>query len=87
MNLLKLFIVFFLLSIIFRFLFRRWLTNLLGPLQKRGEGDGTQSQLVKDTIIPCPTCGTYNPSKEAYSYKGKYYCNQHCFENSLKEGK
>lgn len=83
MNFIKLFIVFFLLSIIFRFLFKKWLTNLLGPLQKRGEAGRTQAQMVKDTIIPCPTCGTYNPSKEAYFYKEKYYCNQNCFEKSL----
>ncbi len=35
---------------------------------------------VVDEMKPCPTCGTFNPTRLAYEKKGLYFCDERCHE-------
>lgn len=52
--------------------FRKVTEPLRRPIQ-------THQEEIRDKIIPCPTCGTYNPLKDAYLMSGQFYCNVECY--------
>ena len=58
----------------------RWFLNKLfggvsfGQMPRSPEVRGE----VRDDLIPCPACGTYNPKSVAFEKSGKLYCNKEC---------
>lgn len=58
--------------LIFRYISRH-LTRLVGPPEKMGKDS-------MDKFVACPSCGTYNPMKDAYQTNGNYYCSESCYK-------
>jgi hypothetical protein len=74
--------LFFLLLIYFTF---RYLSRLMRrAVSKPQSSPGQVSGNVQDTIVACPSCGTYNPTRHAYLVGGKFYCNAACYNDRLK---
>jgi len=50
------------------------------PWDKNRDGSKTTS-IDGDTLVECATCGVYVTKKEAFEYKGKFYCSKECLPN------
>lgn len=80
MTLLKFILTFFIIYWLMLYL-KKQLTSFIRPkpnFYKQGKPQNPPLS-TQDTIIPCPTCGIYNPTQKAFLSGGKYYCNQECF--------
>lgn len=75
---LKTILTFLVLYLIFRFIGRKLFANLAKGVQAKPIAQSPN--VITDKIHPCPTCKTYNPSKEALYRNGQYYCNERCFD-------
>ncbi|MCB1214678.1 MAG: hypothetical protein KDK66_04300 [Deltaproteobacteria bacterium] len=42
--------------------------------------EANKKHTVLDTMVPCATCGTYNPKEISLQYKGLYFCEATCVE-------
>ena len=81
----------FVLLVVFVYLLLRMLTRMFSKAPKSG---GFRAQKppprrdrpppgpprIVDEMKPCPSCGTFNPTRLAYEKKGLYFCDQRCHE-------
>ena len=42
------------------------------------KGKNGDNEMIEDTMVACPTCGTYISKDEAILSNGKYFCSQKC---------
>lgn len=75
MGLMRLILIFLIVYVVFRVVVRPFLQ----PPKKKNKKEASSPQIaVRDKMLPCPTCGTYNASQQALLSDGKYFCNDAC---------
>ena len=42
---------------------------------------GNKSEEIEDTLVQCPSCGTFIAKDEAILSNGRYYCSQKCLNH------
>jgi uncharacterized protein len=70
---LKLLIIAGVLYALYRFAGGRILPER-SPREAEEKGDGEE----EETLVECARCSTYVVKKEAFLFKGKYYCSREC---------
>lgn len=85
MGLFKLLLMAFAAYVVYRYVIKGWLNSSPSSSSDSSRASSKtktqpQSPAVKDKMIPCPTCGTYNPSHLALQVGKYYYCGQECLE-------
>ncbi|EKD41868.1 MAG: hypothetical protein ACD_73C00480G0003 [uncultured bacterium] len=75
-------LIFFIFYCVFKFVLRPFLE---AAQKKPAEKPNDQIPSLTDKIVPCPTCGTYNPTKQALFADGNYYCNLACVAGKKQE--
>lgn len=73
----------FLLFLFILYLIYKVFQKLMGGPKKVSGSPGGKK--VIDQMKACPQCGTYNPSRQAYAYKGLYFCDRQCLKAYQKE--
>jgi len=68
---LKLIIIGFVLFLVYLVFFKKVRTN--NSKNKQDKYDE-----ITDTMVECPTCGTFVSKDEAILSNGKYFCSQEC---------
>lgn len=77
MGLLRTIIILLLILLVIRYItssFRK--IFLSSALPKKNVGEAQK----REEIVPCSTCGTYNPKQIALKVKEDYYCNEECLK-------
>lgn len=77
MGLFRTLIIILLIYVVFRYILRRLFVLFIRPSLKERE---SPRELKRDEIVPCPTCGTYNPKGLALLANGEYFCNEKCLK-------
>jgi len=57
---------------VYRFFFKK---SREGNLKNKNKDDE-----ITDTMVECPTCGTYVSKDEAILSNGKYFCSRECLK-------
>lgn len=87
MKLLTLLLIFYLAYRLMRFFLRttfRILPQAGAPQPGQPQSGAHQQALQKDTIVACPSCGTYNPQGSALLVGGEYFCCEACYQQRRK---
>lgn len=71
-------IIFLLFFLIIRYIVRRHLREFPGTYKI--DAEKRKIPPLKDKVVPCPVCGTYNPSQEALQKDEKFFCNDDCYK-------
>jgi uncharacterized protein len=71
---LKILAVVVVLTLVYLVFFKK---NRESEISKKNQRDDKYDQIT-DTMVECPSCGTYVSKDEAILSNGKYYCSKGC---------